>query len=361
MSNPQDPNDSHAPEPPELPHPELKPPDLLGSEHPATPGSPPPGNPPAGPAHGASAAESGAPPPGYGTPDQPIPSRPDVPAHGQPTGPEYGSPGWGAPSAPSVPTYDPTGYAADAGWAVRRSRAVPRTAPRPDTAPIPDMPVCLPATTRPPAPTASRDMARPNTVRRPATPCTENRPPTTAWPASGHDRRFQPPEPGYGYPPAGYGPPPPYASWLQRVGAAILDGLLVGIPAWILDFLGNVVGSHPVTCTTYGDGGRVCTGGGLTSGGALLVGLGVLVGIAGALYLLYLEGTTGQTPGKRVLGIKLIREADGQVMGFWWCVLRSICHILDSLPCYLGYLWPLWDDKRQTFADKIMKTVVVKV
>jgi len=34
---------------------------------------------------------------------------------------------------------------------------------------------------------------------------------------------------------------------------------------------------------------------------------------------------------------------------------------LDGLPCYLGYLWPLWDSKRQTFADKIVGTVVVRV
>jgi hypothetical protein len=26
---------------------------------------------------------------------------------------------------------------------------------------------------------------------------------------------------------------------------------------------------------------------------------------------------------------------------------------------YLGYLWPLWDAKRQTFADKICSTVVL--
>lgn len=361
MSNPQDPNDSHAPEPPELPHPELKPPDLLGSERPVTPGSPPPGNPPAGPAHGASAAESAAPPPGYGTPDQPIPSRPDVPAHGQPIGPEYGSPGWGPPSAPSVPTYDPTGYAADAGWGGPSVPGGPTYGSAPGYGANPGYAGVPPGYDQAPGAHGQPGYGPSEYGQAPGYPVYGEPPPDYGRPASGHDRRFQPPEPDYGYPPAGYGPPPPYASWLQRVGAAILDGLLVGIPAWILDFLGNVVGSHPVTCTTYGDGSRVCTGGGLTSGGALLVGLGALVGIAGALYLLYLEGTTGQTPGKRVLGIKLIREADGQVMGFWWCVLRSICHILDSLPCYLGYLWPLWDDKRQTFADKIMKTIVVKV
>jgi hypothetical protein len=25
----------------------------------------------------------------------------------------------------------------------------------------------------------------------------------------------------------------------------------------------------------------------------------------------------------------------------------------------VGYLWPLWDEKRQTFADQIMKTTVI--
>ena len=37
-------------------------------------------------------------------------------------------------------------------------------------------------------------------------------------------------------------------------------------------------------------------------------------------------------------------------------ILRTICHILDSLICYIGWLFPLWDAKKNTLADKIMKT-----
>ena len=37
--------------------------------------------------------------------------------------------------------------------------------------------------------------------------------------------------------------------------------------------------------------------------------------------------------------------------------MRQIAHYVDQFVCYLGYLWPLWDDKRQTLADKIMGTV----
>jgi hypothetical protein len=39
--------------------------------------------------------------------------------------------------------------------------------------------------------------------------------------------------------------------------------------------------------------------------------------------------------------------------------VRHVCHFVDGLFCGLGYLWPLWDDRRQTFADKIMSTVVI--
>ena len=38
---------------------------------------------------------------------------------------------------------------------------------------------------------------------------------------------------------------------------------------------------------------------------------------------------------------------------------RFFLHIIDALPCYLGFLWPLWDAKRQTFADKVMGTLVI--
>ena len=46
-------------------------------------------------------------------------------------------------------------------------------------------------------------------------------------------------------------------------------------------------------------------------------------------------------------------------MGAGLCFVRQLAHIVDSLVCYLGWLWPLWDSRRQTLADKIMATVVV--
>lgn len=150
----------------------------------------------------------------------------------------------------------------------------------------------------------------------------------------------QDPNAGYGAPPPGYGAPgmpgpgtgqwagPPLAEWPARAGAALIDGAIIYVPFLILSRISFAIG--------------------------LLVEIGIW------LYLMYMQGTTGQTFGKQVLKIKLVREQDGQVIGFPLAIGRAIMHVVDSIPCFIGYLWPLWDAKKQTFADKILQTVVIK-
>lgn len=92
------------------------------------------------------------------------------------------------------------------------------------------------------------------------------------------------------------------------------------------------------------------------------VALGSLISLAGlafGIYNAYLNGTTGQSVGKKVVGTRVVGEATGQPIGGGNGIIRWLCHILDGIACGIGYLWPLWDAKKQTFADKIMKTVVV--
>ncbi len=56
-----------------------------------------------------------------------------------------------------------------------------------------------------------------------------------------------------------------------------------------------------------------------------------------------------------------ISESTGEPIGPGMAFVRDICHILDSLACYIGWLFPIWDAKRQTFADKIVSTIVIPV
>jgi uncharacterized RDD family membrane protein YckC len=195
-------------------------------------------------------------------------------------------------------------------------------------------------------------------------------------PAAAYGYPQQPPadpyaqQQAYGYPQQGQYPAYPvgadpyagyvqnaYASWGSRVVASLIDGLIVGLLPMILYFVGIAMSAGT---TTYDPNtGTYNTTGG-NGFGVVLILFAALLGLAGGLWLAYQEGTTGQTIGKRSVNIRVVREADGQLLGFGPAFVRRLAHILDSFFCSLGFLWPLWDAKKQTFADKIMNTVVVK-
>ena len=90
-------------------------------------------------------------------------------------------------------------------------------------------------------------------------------------------------------------------------------------------------------------------------------GIGILIGL---VYYAYFEGSaSGQTPGKRLLGIRVYDFAggSGDGIGIGRGVIRYLGKILSSIPCALGVLWMLWDKEKQTWHDKIASTVVVTV
>jgi uncharacterized RDD family membrane protein YckC len=84
-----------------------------------------------------------------------------------------------------------------------------------------------------------------------------------------------------------------------------------------------------------------------------------------AIFILIQQGETGQTPGKRLFGTKLVMESTLQPPGvgislgryfITWLGLITYCiaNIVDAL-------WPLWDTKNQRLVDKVFKTVVLSV
>lgn len=147
-----------------------------------------------------------------------------------------------------------------------------------------------------------------------------------------------------------------YASWIYRVGALLIDI----IPVVIVDGIAfSAGGGFKVTTTTDPYTGVTSTS---TSAPGPLYWICVLAVIGYTIWnMYYRQGKTGQTIGKSVLGLKLIKESTGEPLGGWLCFGRYLLHILDELPCFVGFLWPLWDAKRQTFADKIVSSVVIRV
>lgn len=83
-----------------------------------------------------------------------------------------------------------------------------------------------------------------------------------------------------------------------------------------------------------------------------------LVGIGYTVLLGHLDGVTGQTPGKAMMGIRLV-DASGAVIGSGAGIGRKFVRYIDWFVCGLGNLLPLVDANRQTIADKLMSTYVV--
>lgn len=190
-------------------------------------------------------------------------------------------------------------------------------------------------------------------------------PPSDPYGQPGQDPYGQPVNP-YGaqsYDPAGYGGVPQgvtFAHWGKRVGAAVIDGLL-GMLAQSLYIVGSIMAASSAELTTDPVTGEVTNTGGGASGLALaLMGLGIIMGLAFFIWNSCIkQGRTGYSIGKGVMGIKLVKAETGQPIGAGMSFVRQLAHILDALPCYLGFLWPLWDSKRQTFADKVIGTYVI--
>jgi uncharacterized RDD family membrane protein YckC len=126
-----------------------------------------------------------------------------------------------------------------------------------------------------------------------------------------------------------------YANWGQRVGAFLIDY----VPIFVLNIISNAIGNTAITALFF------------------LINLGWWIYNRG-----YLAGTTGQSWGKKLLNLRLIGEQTGQPIGFGMALVRDVLHVfVDFLPCLVGYLFPLWDAKRQTLADKILKTADLNV
>jgi uncharacterized RDD family membrane protein YckC len=81
--------------------------------------------------------------------------------------------------------------------------------------------------------------------------------------------------------------------------------------------------------------------------------------LAGIAYYTYLEGSSGQTLGKKALGIRVVDLDGGGSIGYGRAFLRYIGRIVSAIPLFLGYFWMLWDKEKQTWHDKFANSVVV--
>lgn len=121
------------------------------------------------------------------------------------------------------------------------------------------------------------------------------------------------------------------ADFGTRLVAWLIDVIIVGVPLFILMMI-------------------------LPMALAYIIALAASVG-----YQLYFWTTTGQTIGKKAMGIKVVSAETGELLDYGGAAIRYVGYIVSGIPFYLGYLWMIWDPQHDGWHDKIAKTKVVRV
>jgi uncharacterized RDD family membrane protein YckC len=153
-----------------------------------------------------------------------------------------------------------------------------------------------------------------------------------------------------------------YAGFVSRSTGLIIDlalviliiGIINGSIALTLDlFLGLDVSNCPAIDVDFQDvvlGGFVCH-----AANWLRVAMSLFTN---PVYFALFWTLGGQTLGQYITGVRVVR-LDGKRLNFGRSLVRWVGYIVALVPLGLGFLWCLWDDRRQTFSDKMAKTVVL--
>lgn len=137
----------------------------------------------------------------------------------------------------------------------------------------------------------------------------------------------------------------PVSEWWPRVGAMLLDSLVLAVPTIVVDAVISAL-----------------AGSGAGAGAAEFV----FALVVGGAYFGLLNGLgSGQTLGNKAAGIAVRDVATNEVIGagrglLRWFV-RFALYLFLFLPGLLNDLWPLWDGQRQTLADKAARSVMVRL
>ncbi len=143
------------------------------------------------------------------------------------------------------------------------------------------------------------------------------------------------------------------ADVINRVVAIIVDTIILAIVMVVLSLpLG--MQAMMMNMTNYTNPAAAA---GLAGSSMLFTVLSLLIGLG---YFTYFEGTTGQTIGKRMVNIKVVKE-NGKQVTYMDALVRTILRMIDGIGMYIvGLIVVLASEKKQRVGDMAAKTLVVK-
>ncbi len=138
-----------------------------------------------------------------------------------------------------------------------------------------------------------------------------------------------------------------FAGFWTRTGAYLIDGILLSI---VTGLLFNTVGSSWTDMNI--DPTNIQTG--------PLYAMSGLSFLIPAIYTIGFWVSSGATPGKMALGLKVVRSDTGGPLTIGQAIGRFFGYIVSWLIFGLGFLWVAFDGRKQGWHDKLASTVVVR-
>lgn len=211
-----------------------------------------------------------------------------------------------------------------------------------------------------------------NTAFPPPPPAQGYVPPTQQSPGYQGPQAGPPPQGGYqqpgynqlgGQPGNQYGNPQmgqfqswEYASFLRRLAAAIIDALIMYIPGTILQMIFGVEAIVSDFQSHMKDQN-------IEAAMAVLVGLALYLPasiIIQASYEAFFTSSAWMaTPGKKALGLQVV-DKNGQRISLGTGFVRHFSKWISAIICYIGFLFPLFDEQKRALHDRLANTLVMK-
>ncbi|MET8977794.1 RDD family protein [Streptomyces sp. NPDC004539] len=176
-----------------------------------------------------------------------------------------------------------------------------------------------------------------------------------------------PQAPGGGYPP-GYAGAPQVASMGRRLGARLIDGVIIGVVYLAFSIAGIAGGVNSLNECDANASSAVYEACVNNAAQDMTSKLGAVIGVLFLVSFVYewlMVGLKGATLGKLAVGLRVVNVETGQKPGMGSSFIRWIIPIVGSFACGIGqllvYLSPFWDKsgRQQGWHDKAAKTMVI--
>jgi uncharacterized RDD family membrane protein YckC len=148
--------------------------------------------------------------------------------------------------------------------------------------------------------------------------------------------------------------PADYAGFWPRAGAYVIDYVFTNVASFAV-----LIAAAFITVLAADRTGDIV----LREDQDAILLIAVVTGAFGAtvvstLYF-WLGDAWGGTPGKRLVGLSVVDERAGGDIGLARGFVRFLVSMLGAAAFYVGWLWCIWDARKQAWHDKAARSVVV--